>query len=89
MAKSERDGAAACAHCGGPMVRGTLKAGNTVPTIVVAGVPDDFLGVVPYTTSPVEARVCTACGHIALFATSLDRVLQMGGGGDEESAPRQ
>lgn len=62
------------------MASGTLKMGNTAVRIVIAGKPDAFLGVVPYTTAPIEARVCLACGYIALFAQSLDRLLQMGGG---------
>ena len=63
------------------MASGTLKTGNTAASIVIAGKPDGFLGVVPYTTAQVEARVCLACGHIVLFAKSLDRLLQMGTGG--------
>ena len=69
-----------CAWCDGEMASGTLKTGNIAASIVIAGKPDAFLGVVPYTTSPVEVRVCLACGHIALFAKSLERLLQMGGG---------
>ncbi len=66
-----------CARCGGEMASGTLKMGNAAASIVIAGKPDAFLGVVPYTTAQVEARVCLACGHIALFAKSLDRLLRM------------
>lgn len=70
-----------CARCGGETASGTLKTGNAAASIVIAGKPDAFLGVVPYTTAQVEARVCTVCGHIALFAKSPNRLLQMGGGG--------
>ena len=80
MASNDNDNKT-CVQCGGEMASGTLKTGNAAASIVIAGKPDAFLGVVPYTTAQVEARVCLACGHIVLFAKSLDRLLQMGAGG--------
>jgi len=77
MEKTAKPTADTCPLCGGETMRGVLKAGNQSASVVVAGKPDDFLGVVPYTTSPVEVRVCAACGHIALFAKSLESLLQM------------
>ena len=59
------------------MARGALKAGNQETHIVIAGKPDGFLGVIPYRTSPVGARVCTACGHIELFARDLQDILNV------------
>ncbi len=69
--------APACPLCGGETARGVLKAGNQEASVVIAGEPDAFLGVVPYTTSLVAARVCTSCGHIALFAKRLESLLRM------------
>ena len=66
-----------CALCGGEVTRGTLKSGNQETTIVVAGKPDGFLGVIPYTTSQISARVCTECGHIELYARNLQDLLKM------------
>ena len=67
-----------CPLCGGETARGALKSGNHEASVVIAGKPDPFLGVVPYTTSPVIVRVCRSCGHIALFAKSLESLLAMG-----------
>ena len=67
-----------CPLCGGETARGVLKSGNHEASVVIAGKPDPFLGVVPYKTSQVVARVCTDCGHIALFAKSLESLLSMG-----------
>jgi uncharacterized Zn finger protein len=67
-----------CPLCGGETARGVLKTGNHEAQIVVAGKPDGFLGVVPYQTSPVAARVCTDCGHVALFAKNLESLLSLG-----------
>ncbi len=85
----DRAGAAkdrrACPLCGGETAKGTLKAGNSEAQIVVAGKPDGFLGVVPYTTSQVAARVCRRCGHIGLFARNMQDLLAMDSpGGDDE-----
>ena len=77
MDKTTKPAAAPCPLCGGETASGTLKTGNTPASIVIAGKPDGFLGVVPYTTAQIEARVCTRCGHIALFAQSLESLLQM------------
>lgn len=67
-----------CAFCGGETAKGVLKAGNQEAQVVVAGKPDAFLGVIPYTTSQVMVRVCRNCGHIGLFAKSLESLLSMG-----------
>lgn len=82
---SSNDDKNACARCGGETTSGTLKAGNANASIVIAGKPDGFLGVIPYTTAQIEARVCLACGNIALFARSVDRLLQMGDGENNAS----
>lgn len=66
-----------CPQCGGETTKGMLKSGNHEANIVIAGKPDGFLGVVPYTTSPVSARVCTACGYIALYARNLQDLLRL------------
>ena len=68
-------GAKTCRFCGGETTTGTVKSGNQEATIVIDGKPDGFLGIVSYTTSPVAARVCTACGHIDLFARNLQDIL--------------
>lgn len=54
-----------------------LKSGNQEASIVIAGKADEFLGVVPYTTSKVGARVCMACGAIELYAQNLEDLLQI------------
>jgi len=77
MEKTTKPSADICPLCGGETMHGVLKAGNQSANVVVAGKPDDFLGVVPYTTSPVEVRVCAGCGHIALFAKNPESLLQM------------
>lgn len=66
-----------CPLCGGETAKGVLKTGNHDASVVIAGKPDSFLGVVPYTTSQVAARVCMSCGHIALFARNLESLLTM------------
>ena len=76
-ANDENKAARTCPLCGGETAKGVLKAGNQEANVVIAGKPDPFLGVVPYTTSQVTARVCTSCGHIALFARSLESLLSM------------
>lgn len=68
-----------CRLCGGETAAATLKAGNQDATVVVAGKPDGFLGVVPYTTSPVAVRVCRGCGHVELFARNLQDLLRLDG----------
>jgi hypothetical protein len=70
----------ACRICGGEMTKGTLKAGNHEANIVIAGKPDGFLGVIPYTTSQIAARVCTACGNIELYARNLQDLLRVEAG---------
>ena len=65
-----------CGHCGGSdLADAVFKAGNADAQVVIAGTPDGFLGVVPYTKSPVRAVVCRDCGYIALFATQLTDLL--------------
>jgi|GEM_PF-2614120 hypothetical protein len=70
-------GKGACPRCGGATSKGTLKAGNQEAQVVIAGEPDGFLGVIPYTTSQVAARVCRDCGHIELFARNLQDLLKV------------
>lgn len=70
-----------CRLCGGELTTGRVKAGNQEAQIVIAGKPDGFLGVIPYTTAQVSARVCTACGHIDLYARNAQDLLSLGGGG--------
>jgi hypothetical protein len=78
QAETKTGGAKAmCGLCGGETAKGTLKAGNHEAQIVIAGKPDGFLGVIPYTTSQVAARVCTACGHIDLYARNLQDLLRV------------
>jgi hypothetical protein len=72
-----------CPQCGGEITTGALKSGNQEASIVIAGKPDGFLGVIPYTTSKVAARVCTDCGYIALYARNLEDLLRLDA--DEES----
>ena len=60
-----------CRLCGGEITTGKLKAGNAEAQIVIAGKPDGFLGVVPYTTSPIAARICRDCGHIGYRSDHL------------------
>lgn len=64
-----------CRLCGGALTTGKLKAGNAEAQVVIAGKADGFLGVTPYTTSPVTVQVCMSCGHIGLFARSLQDLL--------------
>ena len=66
-----------CALCGGTTSKGVLKTGNHEANVVIAGKPDGFLGVVPYTNSQVVASVCNSCGHIALFAKNMESLLSM------------
>ena len=70
-----------CGRCGGETAQGTLKAGNQEATIVIAGEPDGFLGVIPYTTSQVGARVCKKCGAIEIYARNVRDLLRI----DEDS----
>jgi hypothetical protein len=67
----------ACRLCGGEVTRGTLRTGNQEANLVIAGKPDGFLGVIPYTTAQVTARVCRACGHVELFARNAQDLLAM------------
>lgn len=73
----EKRSPAACRMCGGETAKATLKAGNNEAQVVIAGKPDGFLGVVPYTTSQVSARVCTSCGYIELYARNLQDILRV------------
>ena len=66
-----------CPLCNGEMAKGTLKGGNADATIVIAGKPDGFLGVIPYTTAQIIARVCRSCGYIALFAKNAQDILNV------------
>lgn len=76
---AEADAKKACRICGGELTTGKLKTGNQDAAIVIAGKPDGFLGVIPYTTAQVTARVCTQCGHIDLYARNAQDLLSMGG----------
>lgn len=67
-----------CRLCGGETTVGKLQSGNHDARIVIAGKPDGFLGVIPWTTSGVKARVCRDCGHIDLFARDLTDLLPGG-----------
>ena len=73
----------ACSRCGGKTTTGTLKAGNQEATIVIAGEPDGFLGVIPYTTSQVAARVCTNCGLIEMYARNVRDLLRIDSDGND------
>lgn len=64
-----------CRLCNGETTVGKLQSGNQDARIVIAGKPDGFLGVIPWTTSGVKARVCRDCGHIDLFARDLTELL--------------
>ncbi len=65
-----------CLNCGsGDIAGATLKAGNADAQIVIAGEPDGFLGVVPYTKSPIQAYVCRDCGYTMLFAEQMSDLL--------------
>ncbi len=67
-----------CHHCGGAdLAAATVKVGGGDTRIVIAGKPDGFLGVIPYTTSPLQAYVCRACGYTMLFATQLTDLLAL------------
>ena len=77
---AEGDAKKVCRICGGELTIGTLKAGNQEANIIIAGKPDGFLGVIPYTTAQVTARVCISCGHIDLYARNVQDLLQMDGG---------
>ncbi|HVK05759.1 MAG TPA: hypothetical protein VM490_19975 [Armatimonadaceae bacterium] len=82
MAHGEENGRGAaakggCPRCGGATAKGVLKSGNAEAQVVIAGEPDGFLGVIPYTTSQVAARVCRQCGHIELFARNLQDLLKV------------
>jgi hypothetical protein len=71
-----------CPQCGGETAKATLKAGNADATLVIAGKPDGFLGVIPYTTSQVGARVCLNCARIDLFARNVRDLLRIGDDAD-------
>ena len=55
--------------------REALMKGNDEGVVVVAGKPDGFLGVIPFTTSQILARVCRSCGNIELFARNSQDIL--------------
>jgi hypothetical protein len=74
---SEKPSPKTCRLCGGETAKGTLKSGNQEATVIVAGKADGFLGVIPYTTAQVSARVCKGCGHIDLFARNMSDLLIM------------
>lgn len=74
---SEKGAVRACRLCGGETAKGTLKAGNQEAQLVVAGKPDGFFGVIPYTTAQVSARVCRSCGHVDLYARNLHDLLSV------------
>lgn len=76
---AEGDSKKQCRICGGEIAKGTLKTGNQEANIVIAGKPDGFLGVIPYTTAQISARVCTACGHIDLYARNVQDILKVEG----------
>ena len=76
MADNKAEGGK-CPLCGGETSKGVLKTGNHEANVVIAGKPDGFLGVIPYTNAQVVARVCNSCGHIALFAKGLESLLRM------------
>lgn len=76
---SDKETKNACRLCGGEITRGTLKAGNSEATLVIAGKPDGFLGVIPYTTAQISARVCRSCGYVELFARNAQDLLSMEG----------
>ncbi len=73
-----------CHHCGGSdLAAGTLQSGNVDARVVIAGHPDGFLDVIPYTKSPIRAVVCRSCGYTMLFATQLTDLLAI-----EPEAPK-
>ena len=76
---AESDSRKQCRVCGGETAKGTLKTGNQEATVVIAGKPDGFLGVIPYTTTQIAARVCIACGHIELYARNVQDILKVEG----------
>jgi hypothetical protein len=64
-----------CRGCGGETAKGTLKAGNQEASVVIAGKPDGFLGVIPYSTSQITVRVCLSCGLIDTYARNVRDLL--------------
>lgn len=65
-----------CPLCGGrDITTGKLKVGNGDAQVVIAGKPDGFLGVIPYTTSPVRVNICRSCGYMMLYAQQLTDLL--------------
>jgi predicted nucleic-acid-binding Zn-ribbon protein len=64
-----------CRECGAETSKATLKAGNQEATLTIAGKPDGFLGIIPYTTAQIAARVCTQCGHIEFYARNMQDLL--------------
>ena len=73
-----------CPQCGGSdLASATFQAGADA-RVVIAGQPDGFLGVVPYTKSPVRAVVCRGCGYIMLFATQLSDLLALEPDGEND-----
>ncbi len=77
---AEGDNRKQCSVCAGETAKGTLKTGNQEATVVIAGKPDGFLGVIPYTTAQISVRVCTVCGHIELYARNVQEILKVEGG---------
>ena len=75
-----------CPNCGGQdITTGTLKVGNGEAQVVIAGKPDGFLGVIPYTTSPIQVKVCRSCGYLTLFARKLTDLLSIEPDSDDAS----
>ncbi len=68
----------ACRACGGATALAKVQSGNQDLRVVIAGKPDGFLGVVPWTASGLRARVCRACGHVDLVAKDLTDLLPGG-----------
>ncbi|MBC8142961.1 MAG: hypothetical protein H7Y38_16175 [Armatimonadetes bacterium] len=77
-----------CGHCGGAdLASASLKAGNADAQIVIAGHPDGFLGVIPYTKSPIRAYVCRDCGYTMLFAEQMTDLLALNAQSDTKAEP--
>lgn len=74
---AEQTDSGPCRACGGETASGTLKTGNEEAVIVIAGKADEFLGVIPYSTSPMKARVCLKCGLVELFARDVRDLLRI------------
>lgn len=75
---SETNNRNRCAKCGGETARATVKAGNQEATLVIAGKPDGFLGVIPYTMAQIAAYVCGECGFVEFYARNVQDLLSVG-----------